>query len=366
MIKITDRITIANFVNNLHLHGIEKQIFELIFKHGGFLSGGSARDAFSISVPCSPLFPYVSKEEIRNYDDAKLRVSSMNLTRIKNYWEDAKLKYAQEGHDISKFLNTTDPIRVFSARKSMGKSMDHTWKAGSKDKDIFFPSQAKFQSFWNEFEKNVKMGLYSNKVITLPTPANFGVDIVLIDCNTIIQIIEKNTGSIEEVLTGFDILNAQIAWDGQAIYMLDDKWVERESHGILAYNPSRIESNNSLFRLHKWYNNRKYLEFDDYTRKIIIKEAEKAWQLAYNGERKMWDRSVGTHTIKSILMQQGRHLPASELIKLAYIFNYDTNEYYTKANEYSIFPLGSQWKTFVEISAKYEKYLNEKAKNKKA
>jgi hypothetical protein len=176
----------------------EVKTLSMAFEAGGMICGGAARRI------AAPLF---------------------NLVKV-----------ASKTFYVSSYLNAGD-VRPY------------TEKPG--DIDIFFPTNAAIDRFWNHFA-----------VSSIPSVANVSESVlgyarnIQINCGVSIQIVKPMCGSrIEHQLAAFDIYNAMIGINSNRA-IIPDNWHFLEEHSMLHVH--KFQTDYQLKRIAKWMKKQRY------------------------------------------------------------------------------------------------------------
>lgn len=164
--------------------------------------------------------------------------------------------------------------------------LDRTIRGG--DIDIFFPTdKLHFIEQLHDYIKNEAQ--YVGE-----TPAGFGNEYRIKGTN--IQCISKINGDPHEVLSTFDIKNAQVYFDKSGIYVTKE-WLDLEDTRTLAIN--RFDRPNIVWRVHKW---KKRHEYKDIRNEDQDKYLESIYSLADRIITKN-DKTIDIEKLKRIIKQ---------------------------------------------------------------
>jgi len=190
------------------------------------------------------------------------------------------------------------------------RSEERLWKSGAGDVDVFFPD-ALSASLAVRRAIEMRLDKWNSKTL-----ANYGHEFLVE--NNIVQMIEKVTGSPEEVLSGFDIANAKVYLNSRGLFWTEE-WAQLEENKLLGVDI--WDRQNLLWRISKWirkhgYTNLRPGDHENWV-DLLIGSAE----LCHNKKLVRFSKEVDIRTIRWIGKDLLLRLPPRDLLKASLIYD---------------------------------------------
>jgi hypothetical protein len=274
-----------------HQQGIDKETYDLVmlaFKHKGWVAGGFARRLLH-DLRFPPLVDSSPGDQRWNFHIAQ---------RTKLYLGDRKIQ--------------KDPVR-----NTQG------------DIDLFFESTDDLWRFKLEFaELSFSIGSpYVNAWTTNIVVPKVYIEFVVND-TTRVQVVENHVGSIDDILNGFDIFNAAVAFNDQ-FFVSPEGWEELEQAGML--HVFNYKSPMIINRVAKWYGKHNLYKLSPQT-------ADNLGSIALDVIKKLKDHpyefATGDTLNVDLVIEKLRQLlpmlSTEQLLLLSTVFSLDSKESYSE------------------------------------